>query len=216
MADGSTGEDDVVSVAEQIARRFWTSGKVYPSAPLIKPRRLHELAYLVPRLAGAKVVTDVGCGDGALLNCLRWLTDIAAFNAIDLQPMPEVSRWPGLWFEQRDAMSDAPYPNAGITLMSGVINYAFDDKALRTMVGNVRSPRLYVRSPCSTGGDQLVNHYSEALGTEYAALYRTPKSVKALIEAEGHFVVADLRRIYPDELESPYGTRQYAFWAVRP
>ena len=200
---------------EETARRFWREGMIYPSGSLIKPRRLHELNYLVPRMGGVHSLTDVGCGDGALSACLWWLCDLSRVNGIDSrpptwEPISDLST-----FQVRDVTTLDPYPAADLTIMAGVINYAFDDATAIRMLGNVRSDKLYVRSPCSMlGDDQLVHGKSEALGTDYAAIYRTLPNMLRLMRSTG-FLVMDYSRVYPDELESPHGTKQYAFWCKR-
>ena len=61
-------------MSKTVAKEFWTTQTEYPEYGTIKQRRLHELQYIVPKLSGNKLL-DLGCGDGALLNCLVELTN---------------------------------------------------------------------------------------------------------------------------------------------
>ena len=62
-----------------VAKEFWTTQTEYPEYGTIKQRRLHELQYIVPKLSG-NTLLDLGCGDGALLNCLVELTDFKSLS----------------------------------------------------------------------------------------------------------------------------------------
>ena len=59
--------------------------KQYPF-PFTRRRRMHELNYLVPRLARTrgKSLLDLGCGDGALLECLLRTTEFEEFHGYDV------------------------------------------------------------------------------------------------------------------------------------
>jgi len=53
----------------------------------------------------------------------------------------------------------------------------------------------------------LINAWSEDLRAHYASVYRTLDEITHLIAR--HFDVVSVDRVYPDEIESRYGTKQY-------
>ena len=72
---------------QDTAYNFWSAQKTYPQyAANIKLRRLHELNYLVPKLQETQTLTDLGCGSGDLVRCLRELTPVTHYNCMDFSP----------------------------------------------------------------------------------------------------------------------------------
>lgn len=197
------------------AQQFWESRKEYPPYPFIKERRLHELNYLVPKLKGMGSVLDLGCGDGALIKCLHELTDVKEYYAYDysaslLSKVPDSLADASIVKKQYDCYSGDPLPHTAVTIMGGLIQYIFDDEVVKEMLKQIKSRYVYVRSACTEKlHDEEVNTYSEALKENYASLYRTVENTQALLETR--FDVVDVIRIYPDEIESKFGTKQYYF-----
>jgi trans-aconitate methyltransferase len=70
-------------MSKKTAQNFWKSTEKYPDFGNIKQRRLYEINYLVPKLSG-KTVLDLGCGDGALLNCLINLVEFDEVYGFDI------------------------------------------------------------------------------------------------------------------------------------
>jgi hypothetical protein len=55
----------------------------------------------------------------------------------------------------------------------------------------------------------FVNDYSEKLQSKYSSLYRTVPEMINIIKK--HFKIIEINKIYPDEIESEFGTKQIAF-----
>lgn len=183
----------------------------YPSFPYIKERRLHELNWLVPRLAGqGKSLLDVGCGDGALVNCLYHLTDLQ-LSACDFAEKLMRGVNPRIPTFLYDCRQPGPLPPTDIVVIAGVFPYLFEDREVRALLQQVTAPLLFVRSPC--GSDELIETFSRELGAPYKSRYRSVDQLKALLlERYPH---VDAHRAYPDDIESAFGTKQWYFAARR-
>jgi hypothetical protein len=95
-------------------------------------------------------------------------------------------------------------------LCFGAFPYIFDVADLDNILRKITSPKLLVRNPCSVDGESvLINKYSEELGANYSALYRTPAEYISILTK--YFEVEDVLRSYPDEIESKYGTKHFFF-----
>jgi trans-aconitate methyltransferase len=183
----------------------------YPPFPHIKARRLHELTWLVPRLRGAgRSLLDIGCGDGALVNCLYHLTDLE-LQACDFAETLMQGVNPRIAKFTYDCRRPGPLPATDIAVIAGVFPYLFEDAEVDALLAFVSAPLLFVRTPC--GNDERIDSYSRDLGAPYKSRYRSVDQVKALLAARYAEVSAD--RVYPDDIESAYGTKQWYFTARR-
>jgi trans-aconitate methyltransferase len=183
----------------------------YPSFPHIKARRLHELNWLVPRLRGnGRSLIDIGCGDGALVNCLYHLTDLE-LQACDFAETLMQGVNPRIRTFAYDCRQPGALPATDIAVIAGVFPYLFEDSEVAALLDCVRAPLLFVRTPC--GNDERVDTFSKDLGAPYKSRYRSIDQVKALLG--GHYADVAADRVYPDDIESAYGTKQWYFTARR-
>lgn len=183
--------------------------EAYPSFPFIKQRRLIELNWLIPRLSGrGQSLLDIGCGDGALLNCLYHLTDIN-LQGCDFAPKLMQGVNPKIPTFLYDCRNPTTLPDTDIAVIAGVFPYLFQDDEIRKLLHKVSAPLIFVRSPC--GNDERIDSYSEALSSHYRSRYRSRKQVESLLLEFRGSVVSE--RIYPDEIESKFGTKQWYFIA---
>lgn len=196
-------------MSTDIARNFWKQQVTYPF-PFTRRRRIHELNYLVPRLQklGGKRLLDLGCGDGALLECLVHLVDYDQFFGFDVAEGLLNGIKSGITTAVYDISSPTALPEVDVTVMAGVIQYVFDDSAVTRVLEYITSPRLYVRSTCT-----LLPEDEEVVNDGYASRYRTVPHTFELLSQ--HFLVTAVDRVYPDEIESKYGTKQFYFECTR-
>ncbi len=187
------------------ARSYWQSRTEYPF-PFTRRRRIHELNYLVPRLArtGGKSLLDLGCGDGSLLECLLRLTDFEQFYGYDVAENLLRDIDPKISTAVYDIARPGPLPQVDAAIVAGVIQYVFDDDMVGALFERITAPVVWVRSTCSLGANA-----ERVVRDGYASNYRTVPETYALLSR--HHQVTAVDRIYPDDIESAFGTKQFYF-----
>jgi len=196
----------------ETAKKFWQDSVEYPEYGTIKERRLYELNYLVPKLKGESLL-DLGCGDGALLNCLINLTHFKKLYGYDLSANLLKHVHPLIETKVYDCYKPDPLPNTDVTIVAGVLPFLFEDKVVDRVLELVKSPVLFLRTPCALGKESIyVNKYSQELKRDYASLYRTISQVMDIVSKR--FKIESVDRIYPDSIESKFGTKQFYIKAV--
>jgi trans-aconitate methyltransferase len=193
---------------QEIAKQFWQNQEVYPEYGTIKQRRLYELNYLVPKVFNKNSLLDLGCGDGSLIKCLKELTNIKLFYGYDfsinlLKDIPAITKY-------YDCYDPKELPETDVTVFSGVIPFIFKDEIIHSNLELIKSDLVYIKAPCSMENQSIfVNDYSEKLQSKYSSLYRTVPEMINIIKK--HFKIIEINKIYPDEIESEFGTKQIAF-----
>lgn len=197
----------------KIAKDFWTSKKTYPEYGTIKQRRLHELNYLVPKLKG-KTILDLGCGDGALANCLINLIDFEKFYAYDWSESLIENLNPQIIKQVYDCNNPQTLPKVDVIIFAGVVPFIFDDEKLLSLFNYFDANEIFIRAPCTEKNErEIVKTYSEHLKENYASVYRTVSELSKLINKK--FNLLNVTRVYPDDIESNFGTKQYYFHALK-
>jgi len=208
----------------RVSNSFWANQPAkYPNYETTKQRRFHEMIYLVEKLkqmkdADLQSLTDIGCGTGATITLLQELTDFKTYHCYDISPAMlstiDVSSKRGarvqttvLDFTKIDSTHN--FPDTDVTLCFGVLQYLSDADStvlLERLKGNI----LFLRDACYLPheGEQYVNTFSTQLNAKYSCRYRTLTNYIALCTAAG-WQLNDVRRAFPDEIESAYGTKQW-------
>jgi SAM-dependent methyltransferase len=196
-------------MSTETATAFWKSQSQYPFA-FTRRRRIHELNYLVPRLekTQGKRLLDLGCGDGSLLECLLRITDFEELYGYDVAADLLRDIDPRIHTAVFDISNPGPLPDVDVIILASVIQYVWEDSAVDALFARMTAPVSWIRSTCT-----LKPQTERIVKNGYAACYRTLPEVHALICR--HFDVTAVDRVYPDELESAYGTRQFYFEARR-
>lgn len=198
-------------MSTESAKEYWSAQSEYPFA-FTRHRRIHELKYLVPRLRAfggpGKKLLDLGCGDGALSECLFHLTEFEEYFGCDIAEDLLAKVRPGIGTFFYDLSKGGPLPKVDATIVAGVIQYIFEDDAVEKVLQEISSPVVFIRSTCT-----LKNKDEAVEKAGYASLYRTLPHTYELISRQ--FEIRAVDRVYPDEIESPFGTKQFYFEAHR-
>ncbi len=207
-------QDNILST--DTTRSFWKKQKYYPSyGDVIKKRRLYETAFLADWVWGnkPKTLVDIGCGNGSTVTMLNELTNISDFHCYDISPgmLEKLDsrniRGANITTYCLDLCGNykEPFHSSDLTTVLGVNMYLTDEQILKQF-SKIRSSVVITRDPCSPVREEI-NKYSEDLGSDYSAVYRTTKEYAALYEEAGFKVIYN-KRAFPDEIESKFGTRQ--------
>lgn len=193
----------------ETAKAYWKAQASYPF-PFTRKRRLYELNYLLPRLelCGGKTLLDLGCGDGSLLECLLRLTDFNRLIGYDVSADLIAGIDPRIETGVFDITDPAELPVVDATIIAGVIQYVFDDAVVSELLRKVTSPILWLRSTCT-----LEREGERVVRDGYASYYRTVPQTFELLNR--HFQITAVDRVYPDSIESSFGTKQFYFEARR-
>lgn len=196
------------------AKKFWRTRKQYPNYPFVKERRLEEINYLVPKIKDKESVIDIGCAEGELLHCLMHLTNIKKFYGYDIASHLLKKVHPSVATKVYDCDKPTKLPKTDVAILGAVLPYLFDDEAVLRMLSVINSDLVFIRMMCTLEDqDQIFNAYSPNLKGDYAVRYMTLGHTLELIKK--FFIVEDVRRIYPDKIESRYGTKQFYFQCKR-
>lgn len=197
-----------------VAYDFWKNSTKYPDYGNIKNRRLYELNYLVPRLSGNSLL-DLGCGDGSLINCLINLTEFKDVYAFDLSENLLKNVHPSVSTKTfncyKDNLSDLPVVDS--TIIAGMVQYIFKDSVIEKVISSIKTKQLFLRSACSTDKRIIINTFSKKLNSKYSSVYRTVDEITLILKQ--YVNIESIDRIYPDEIESTFGTKQYYFYGTK-
>lgn len=187
------------------AKRFWEGVIEYPMFGS-KQRRLHEVAWLIPKLDGVETLLDLGCGSGELLALLLRMTDIKKFYGRDLSANLLAKVDKRINTDTYDIYLGGQLPKVDAIILGGVLQYIFEDDIILKLLESLNCKKLFVRSVCNSE-ELVINKFSEEMGGEYSSRYMTLEHLLKLLSHS--FAIVDVRRAYPDNIESKYGTKQW-------
>lgn len=217
-------EDTKTKGVNEVSKEFWEKQQAYPAYGTTKARRRHEIAYTLGIIDKhqPESLLDIGCGTGSTVVMLRELTDIKNFYCYDLSqgmidtiPESDINRGGKISKGIVDLTaleSKHPFfPKAEMAICYGVLQCMEDKECIETLK-SIPTDRLIVRNACYLPheGRQDVVTYSDHLESDYACSYRTIDEYIKLFEKTGWNVV-DMRRAFPDEIESDFGTKQWFY-----
>jgi len=205
---------------QTVAREFWTTQESYPSYDYLEERCFCDARFILSHIQGCRSYLDLGCGEGNTALMLLDLCEVTKFYMIDQNPhfLKNLERvWdhceaqPQLNIQVGDILASGAWtlPATDVTVLFGVLPYIFTSGSVKDLLENIHSNLVLIRTPCAIEQSLLFNNYSEKLQDEYAAYYRSlPETVELISQS---LDIQEMVRIWPDNIESAYGTRQYAF-----
>ena len=211
-----------------VSRSFWEKQITYPQYGTTKQRRMHELQYIMAIIPSVdpKILLDIGCGTGSTVTLLRELTHIETYYCFDISPgmlsSIDTNELRGsrvikseMDLAKEGSSSTLTFPDADLTLALGVFQ-CFPDYVVQAVMNSVPSKHLIIRNACYTPlqGSQQVVTVSEKLKSEYACVYRTFDDYVRLA-ASCNWDVLDMRRAFPDAIESEFGSKQWIMHLVK-
>lgn len=108
---------------------------------------------------------------------------------------------------------------ADLAIAFGWATYLIHDDSLHRSLAGLPAKRLLLKAPeppQERFSRLRVDHFSKELGTHYISLYRSASETCRLVRNAG-WIVTELRRsIYPEPMESAYGSRTFLIVAERP
>ena len=138
-----------------VARKFWTRSR--QNAFLrsgynhqTKARRLRDLNFIAERIADAKSIIDIGCGDGGTMMAMREVSGISDFHMWD-QSRPFIRELRRRWGRHparlharvvdlsRDHLPAIPETDVAVLL--GVTPYLFSDADVHRLLAAVPAKR---------------------------------------------------------------------------
>ncbi len=219
MAEPLNHEDTI----QCVSNAFWTAQPAhYPNYGTTKKRRLHELNYVMQQFQSLegdlRSLVDIGCGTGSTVTCLQELTDISSYHCFDissgmLSTLDTRSlRGASIQTTILDVaqLSDGfSFPKTDVAICFGLFQYLSDDLVTK-LFEKINSKTLLIRDACYMPheGRQVINTYSKQLGAQYACRYRTVLEYVQLCTDSG-WHLRDMRRAFPDNIESDFGSKQW-------
>jgi len=204
-----------VNMSKIIAQNFWINSEKYPDFGNIKQRRLHEINYLVSKLSG-KSILDLGCGDGALLNCLINLIEFDKLYGFDISENLLKNLHSSIESKVFDFYnySAQELPEVNDTVLAGSIQYVFDDSVILKLLSDIKTEKIFVRSTCTLTKERVtVNSFSNTLNSQYSCVYRTISEMIELLQDS--YRIERVDRIYPDHIESKFQSKQFYFVGLK-
>jgi SAM-dependent methyltransferase len=199
---------------EEVSKIFWKSTKFYPNYPFLKERRKYEIEYLLKNIpSNSKSLLDLGCGNGSTTILLRELTYIETYFCFDISenmlsaigPNRDSRLIKKVW-DAND--KDFEFPNVDVTISMNMFPCIFDDEILEEIIKNIKSNIFISRITCEKKRLEI-NKFSEDLGRNVAACYRTEQEYLSLMKK--YFKEVHVSRAFPDDIESKYGSKQMFF-----
>ena len=206
-----------------VASSFWNAWNAYPPFPHMKQRRFLEVQFIMQKLGDSRdyaALVDVGCGDGSLVKCLEQFLDVREIHCYDFAPrlMSAIAFTQSMSRIHKHVIDLSVKENharicvGDVLVCGGMINYLFEDDTVVSLLRAFKAKHVFIRTACTLrqNDERILKQSVNLGGLEYACLYRTLENTRALIERAG--LRASITRLYPDAIESAYGTLQFMFY----
>lgn len=201
----------------ETCENFWKKRKKYPNYGFRQERLYNDVINIWPYLKNINSFADVGCGDGSFCKIIYNFCKPSFIYACDIN---------NYWIRKLKKQFDKKHsklevvnllkiknkiPKTDIVFCMGIFIYFFQNKEIINLLKNIDSNKIIIRIPCSlSNNDILINKYSEDLKDNYSAIYRTVDNFSVIIK-KTLGIIPIVKRAWPDEIESKYGTNQFLF-----
>ena len=209
---------------QDVSNSFWANQPArYPNYGTTKKRRLCEVNYLLGQLKvlanhQQNTLVDIGCGTGSTVTILQELADFSQYFCYDISPgmlstidtrsvrganvsteVLDLSALPASFF----------FAEADFAVCFAVFQY-LSDEMVCTLLSKINARILFCRDACYLPheGPQYINTFSEQLQANYSCRYRTLTQYIDLCTNSG-WHLKDVRRAFPDDIESDFGSKQW-------
>lgn len=144
---------------------------------------------------GSSSIWDAACGDGRIAKAINGRVVFCS----DLRGET------GIRHDLDDGIPDWLPLKVDTVLLLGVIQF-LTDESLLSLLEKLKGRNIIIRTACDDE-NTYINRYSDELSCRYESLYRSLESVKNML-CLSHDIFW-IKSVYPEQLESVYGTRQY-------
>ncbi|MDD5596353.1 MAG: class I SAM-dependent methyltransferase [Victivallaceae bacterium] len=204
---------------QEVIQKFWRS-RGSDATWLSGQRLFANINWIIPKVQqNTDVIMDIGAGSGELTMALALFLDFKKCHLLDInenllneagKKIHFINPKAQIYCNAIDISDLKEFSTVDLCLCLGVIIYLLDDDILRKFLAKINCKQLFLRAPCTLKDeDEEICTYSEALQAKYAAKYRTVNNTVSIIEE--FFAIKEYGRVFPDSIESKFGTKQYMF-----
>ncbi|MBI3117498.1 MAG: hypothetical protein HYZ00_02355 [Candidatus Hydrogenedentes bacterium] len=214
---------------EEESLRYWMGLRDYPAFTVDKEALWKiDAALLLEHIKEDERILEMGAGLGRLIEPALAQGKLSRYSVIEPNPHwaqaiadrfvnePRVRVFPQT---VADYVAQEAVEQADVALGFGWATYLIHDGSLHRCLSRLPASKLLLKAPeppQERFARLRVDHYSRELGTRYISLYRSASETCRLVRNAG-WIVRELRRnLYPDHLESAYGSRTFLIVAERP
>lgn len=189
----------------ETAINFWRNADIGKLAKhwKYKEKTPYDIMAVLPHVVESKGIWDVAAGDNRIVLTLSVIMPDMHMMSSDISPKVDgVKEW--------NIGNGVPIwmPNCVDTvLLLGVIQY-MDDAALEFALLKLKGFKVVVKTPCPVQ-DIHVCKPSDEMGGTYESYYRSASTVMRMV-CKNHNI-SHMGTVYPDHLESKYGSIQRMF-----
>lgn len=214
---------------EEESLDYWTGLENYPSFTVDKEAQwAADVDLVLEHLNEGDRLLELAAGTGRLAASLLSRASVSHYAIVE--PNPHWSRAIAETFAGEPSVEVFTQTVAGyvdqdhagaadLAVAFGWSPYIIHDDSLHGCLSRLRSTKLLLKAPeppQERFSRLRVDHFSKELGSRYISLYRSASEMCRLVRNAG-WLVRELRRnVYPDHIESAYGSRTFLIVAERP
>jgi CTP:molybdopterin cytidylyltransferase MocA len=214
---------------EEESLRYWTGLEAYPTFTVDKEAQwAADVDLVLEHLNEGDRLLELAAGTGRLAASLLSRAKVSHYAIVEPNPnwsKAIAERFAGETVVEVFTKTVAGYVEgngtqaADLAVAFGWAPYMIHDDSLHGSLARLRCTKLLLKAPeppQERFSRLRVDHFSKELGARYISLYRSASETCRLVRNAG-WLVRELRRnVYPDHIESAYGSRTFLIVAERP